>query len=432
MNQHGADVDSTPANSVSTSPRAWTLLLLNRLHYSTVVLSSYAFGLFLPFLREDLTLTHLQVGLLQGVWWITSAVALVPMSVVLVRLNPNWRVVGALVLITPFVFAQGLAMGFWTLLGARFLTVLTYAALAPVRPLLLRYWASPVDYARVTSAGLSVHSTLMAGVITFSPLIILALGGWRLAYFAQGGLMATHLVVWGTLALARPSQPVGRTAGAGSEQPVVAKESPPIGALLAYPHAWLLGIVMLCLSASWTTVLTFLPTILEEERGVGIASGGVIFGFLYYVLIPGGFLGSKISRHITNRRWMVVAPAVFNVACTIGALLAGNVALVALALAGLGLVWVFVPAMEVLPFEFRAINERQVSVISALVLTFGAVGFASGPLAAGVIAEITGSLMTGVLSVAAFTGLAIVAAMLFPRNPAAVEVRVRTSPASAS
>ena len=189
---------------------------------------------------------------------------------------------------------------------------------------------------------------------------------------------------------------------------------------------------MLCLSASWTTVLTFLPTILEEERGVGIASGGVIFGFLYYVLIPGGFLGSKIPGISPTAAWMVVAPAVFNVACTIGAILAGNVALVALALAGLGLVWVFVPAMEVLPFEFRAINERQVSVISALVLTFGAVGFASGPLAAGVIAEITGSLMTGVLSVAAFTGLAIVAAMLFPRNPAAVEVRVRTSPASAS
>ena len=117
MNQPDADVDSTPANSVSTSPRAWTLLLLNRLHYSTVVLSSYAFGLFLPFLREDLTLTHLQVGLLQGVWWITSAVALVPMSVVLVRLNPNWRVVGALVLITPFVFAQGLAMGFLDAVG---------------------------------------------------------------------------------------------------------------------------------------------------------------------------------------------------------------------------------------------------------------------------------------------------------------------------
>ncbi len=412
--------DSPLTDSVATSRRGWALLLSNRLHYSSVVLSSFAFGLFLPFLREELDLTYLQIGLLQGVWWITSAMALVPLSVALARMNPNWRVFGALLLITPFVFAQGLATGFWTLLAARFLTVLTYAALAPVRPLLLRYWAAPRDYARVTSAGLSAHSTLMALVITFSPLIIVALGSWRLAYFVQGGLMAGHLLIWWMLALARRSDSVGQLSDAMSLSPPAVTGSPPIRALLAYPHAWLLGVIMMCLSASWTTVLTFLPTILAEERGVAIASGGVIFGFLYYPLIPGGLLGSKISRHFTNRKLMVVAPAVCNVVCTLGALLAGNVALVALALAGLGLVWVFVPAMEVLPFEFRDIHEREVSVISALVLTFGAVGFAGGPLAAGIIAESAGSLMTGVLTVAGLTALGIIAAALFPRTPAAV------------
>ncbi len=410
---------------IATSPRGWVLLLTNRLHYSSVVLSSFAFGLFLPFLRADLELSYLQVGLLQGVWWITSAVALVPMSVVFAGMNPNRRVVGALAVITPFVFAQGLATGFWTLLAARFCTVLTQAAMAPVRPLLLRYWAAPSDYARVTSAGLSAHSTLMAAVITFSPLIIISLGSWRQAYFIQGGLMALHLVVWGTLALAKPSAPVSRLTDGTPAPPDRDGGRRPVRALLAYPHAWLLGVVMLCLSASWTTVLTFLPTILEEERGVAISAGGVVFGFLYYVLIPGGFLGSKISRHVTNRRWMVLAPALFNVVCTVGAALAGSVALAALALAGLGLVWVFVPAMEVLPFEFRDIHEREVSVIAALVLTFGAVGFASGPLAAGLIAQLTGSLVTGVLTVAALTGLAIIAALLFPKTPALVAARCR-------
>ena len=421
-----------PDGSPSTSARAWALLLQNRLHYSSVVLSSFAFGLFLPFMREDLQLTYLQIGLLQGVWWITSAAALVPMSVVLGKLNPNWRVAGILLLITPFVMAQGLATGFWTLLMARFCTVLTYAALAPVRPLLLKYWAAPRDYSRVTAAGLSTHSTLMAAVITFSPLIIIGLGSWRLAYFIQGGLMALHLLVWSMLALARPSTPVSQAAVAASPLPSVSGGSTPVRALLTYPHAWLLGVVMLCLSASWTTVLTFLPTILEEERGIAISSGGILFGFLYYALIPGGFFGSKVFRNITNRRMMVLLPAMGNTVFTFAALLAGNTVMAALALTGLGLVWVFVSAMEVLPFEFNNINEREVSVLAALVLTLGAVGFGAGPVLAGLVAQITGSLLTGVFSVAALTGLAIVAAAFFPRFPGAVALRSRTSMSVAS
>ena len=174
---------------------------------------------------------------------------------------------------------------------------------------------------------------------------------------------------------------------------------------------------MLCLSASWTTVLTFLPTLLETERGIVVSEGSVLFGFLYYALIPGGLAGSRIFRRITNRRLMVMLPAAGNTLFTLGALLADSGALAAAMLTGLGLVWVFVPAMEVLPFEFRGIRPRQVSALTALTLTFGAVGFGGGPVVAGAIAEATGSLATGVLSVGGLTGLGIAAAALFPKNP---------------
>ena len=114
-----------------TSPRGWAVLLLNRVQYSSVVLSSFAFGLFLPFIRADLGLTYLQVGILQGVWWAASALFLLPFSVLLGRINPDRRVLAALALLTPFLCAQGLAGGFGALLTARFLTVVTYAAMAP-------------------------------------------------------------------------------------------------------------------------------------------------------------------------------------------------------------------------------------------------------------------------------------------------------------
>ena len=411
------DVAAAAGAPAATPARGWAVLLLNRLQYTSVVLSSFAFGLFLPFIRADLGLTYLQVGVLQGVWWAASAAFLVPFSVLFGRFNPNRRALAALAALTPLAFTQGLATGFGALLAARFLTVLAYATMASARPLLLRQWAAPGQYATITAAGLSLHSAGMAAVLTFSPLLIVALGSWRMAYFAQGGLLAAQLLAWALLTRRAPAPASTVTANNAAAAAAVGPEPSPARALLDYPHAWLLGGVMLCLSASWTTVLTFLPTLLETERGIVVSEGNILFGFLYYALIPGGLAGSRIFRRITNRRLMVLLPAAGNTLFTLGALLADSGALAAAMLTGLGLVWVFVPAMEVLPFEFRGIRPRQVSALTALTLTFGAVGFGGGPVVAGAIAEATGSLATGVLSVGGLTGLGIAAAALFPKNP---------------
>ena len=386
-----------------------------------MVLSSFGFGLFLPFIQQDLGLTYLQIGVLQAVSWGTSAALLVPFSVWFARFNPNRRVMVVLALMTPFLFAQGLASGFWTLLAARFLTVLCQAAMGPARPLLLRWWAAPRQYSQITSAGLSLHSTFMAAALTFSPLIIVLLGSWRLAYYLQGGLMGCHLLVWASLtwgarASARPSHAADEPGTSAAPTEGDDAGASLVRALRAYPHAWLLGLVMLCLSASWTTVLTFLPTILEEQRGVAITSGSILFGFLYYVLVPGGLLGSRIFKHITNRRLMVLLPAAMNTLFTVLALLSGNELVAAVALTGLGVVWIFVPAMEILPFEFRNIRTREVSVLAGLVQTLGAIGFGGGPALAGALAGRSGSIVTGTLVVGGLTGLSILAAALLPRR----------------
>ncbi len=415
-----------PGSEATTSPRAWSVLLLNRTHQSTVVLSSYGLGLFLPFVQADLDLSYLEIGILQAVWWGTPAVLLVPFSLLFARFNPNRRVLAALALITPCLLSQGLATGFWTLLASRFLTVLVHASMSPARPLLLRWWAAPRQYSQVSSIGLSMHSTFMAAALTFGPIIIVVLDSWRLAYFVQGAIMAAHLLVWAALTWGARESAQGPEDAVGPASPQDGPEEtaveepntrpPLIRSLVSYPHAWLLGVVMLWLSASWTTILTFLPTILEQHRGIAITSGSVLFGFLYYVLIPGALAGSWIFNHITNRRLMVLLPAALNLVATVGAVLSGNVVIAALALTGLGIAWVFVPAMEILPFEFRNIRTREVSVLSGLVQTFGAVGFGAGPVIAGALAQMSGSLVNGVLAVALMTALAVVAAALLPRS----------------
>ena len=108
-----------PAGPVRTPARGWAVLLLFRCHLSTAILISYTFGVFLPFIREDLQLSPLQAGLLQGIWWVTPAVLSIPVGTWLSRFRPVPMIMFALVLQLPFLFLQGLAENFITLFSSK-------------------------------------------------------------------------------------------------------------------------------------------------------------------------------------------------------------------------------------------------------------------------------------------------------------------------
>ena len=57
------------------------------------------------------------------------------------------------------------------------------------------------------------------------------------------------------------------------------------------------------------------------------------------------------------------------------------------------------PAIQVLPFEFPPASlPREVAVLTGLILTFMGIGFAVGPMLVGVVAQMTGSIQTGLIA----------------------------------
>src|SRR5215813_11085714 len=125
----GASLATTPA-------RGWLVVLLSRLHGSSVVLISYSFGMFLPFIRTDLQLSPLEAGLLQSAWWVTSAVLALRGSAGFSRFRPVPLVLVSLCLGFTFLVLQGLARSFLVLFLARFFFVLCHVIATPARPLL--------------------------------------------------------------------------------------------------------------------------------------------------------------------------------------------------------------------------------------------------------------------------------------------------------
>jgi predicted MFS family arabinose efflux permease len=403
------DAPDLPLGEVTRTPaRGWAVLLLFRAQHSSVILISYTFGLFLPFIRDDLDISTLEAGLLQGVWWLTAATVSLPSGAWFSRFRPVPLVLVSLILGLPFLFMQALATGFAFLLLARFFFVICYVMATPARTLLLQQWAAPRQYAQINSVGLSQHSVILALAVSTSALLITVLGSWRTAYLLIGGLLLAQALAWVLVAQERKA-PVHNFQSQLNQQ-----EGTPLRALVLYPQGWIIAAMMFFLSATWTAMVTFLPTLWLEERGVSLTLGGPLLGFLYYGLIPSGLFGGFLAHKVPNRKLLLGIPALFNVLFGVAITVTPNPILLMFLITGLGLVWVATPTIHVLPFEFPGIRPREVAVISSLVVTFSGLGFAAGPVVTGLVAQVTGSLQTGLVTLCLLTGLGVMVSAFYP------------------
>jgi cyanate permease len=314
----------------------------------------------------------------------------------------------SLVLDVPFLALQGLASSFGVLLLARLCFILCHVITTPARPLLLQQWVAPRQYALVNAIGLSQHSLLLAVAMSTSAALITAAGSWRLAYFILTGALLVQTLVW--VAVAREKwAPVQ-----GLQGVLLAHQASPLTALRAYPQGWLLGVTMLALSATWTGMVTFLPTLLLENSGLAPTFSGPLLGFLYYGLIPGALLGGVLEKKVLNRKLLLWIPALCNMLLGITITYTTTPWLLMMLLTGVGLVWIVSPVIEVLPFELPDIQPREIAVIVSLVKTLSGLGFAIGPLVTGLVAQVTGSLQTGLLVLCMLTGVGVIAGIWYP------------------
>jgi cyanate permease len=171
---------------------------------------------------------------------------------------------------------------------------------------------------------------------------------------------------------------------------------------------------MLALSATWTGMVTFLPTLLLENSGLAPTFSGPLLGFLYYGLIPGALLGGVLEKKVLNRKLLLWIPALCNMLLGITITYTTTPWLLMMLLTGVGLVWIVSPVIEVLPFELPDIQPREIAVIVSLVKTLSGLGFAIGPLVTGLVAQVTGSLQTGLMVLCMLTGIGTIAGLWYP------------------
>jgi ACS family D-galactonate transporter-like MFS transporter len=395
-------------------------------------LVSFTFGVMLPTIRQDLDLNALQAGMLASITWITSAVTALPFGVWFSRYNPVKLVAVTAVLAAACAALQAFAVGFLTLLAARFLFVLLQAMKNPAGPLIMRRWLALRDVAWANGLGFSAHSVMQALAVSVIALVVTALGGWRQTYVAMGAMLGLFTIVWMLVA------PERRGGAVQEHAPDYAEEK--VSLLIAFRHrqVWLLGLAMVGPGIQWTALVTFFPSYLRDDRGISLAVAGLSTGLLWWGVALSGAIAGPADRFVKSKKVLIAGSGLLFVATGVGILLVSSVFWISVLGFALGVGWVIQPIASTVPFHLPGVRPRELAVLSAFIMMCVGVSFATGSLLAGFIKQVTGSLFIALLVPSLLCVGTVVVGLLYPevrgtadrRDEASGERAARRRPAT--
>jgi MFS family permease len=360
-----------------------------------------------PFIRADLDLTPVQMGVVFSAFTLAYSLFEVPSGWLGDVIGPR-RVLTRIVLWwSAFTMATGLAQGFRSLVLIRFLFGAGEAGAFPNAVRSFATWF-PVRE-RGMANGVLFFGSRLGGALT-APLVLFLVRqyGWRASFAAFGVLGLVWAVVWFRSYRDRPAehpaihpselawiaQDQGReTVGAGAEP---GRHVTPWRSLLASRNLYAICAMYFAFGYGLYFYFTWLPTYLLEELHFSLVTTGVFaslpFVFAGAANLAGGWTTDRLARTGNLRTARVGVGAASFAACAalvvLSIVVAAPVAkavLLALALASadfaLGACWAV--CLDV--------GDRHAGVVTGFMNTFGNVGGLVGPIVVSVMVERWGS-----------------------------------------
>lgn len=388
----------------------WVIIGLSILFMEASGITIFSLGMLLPAMRRDLGFSPLQAG------WLGSINAFVPtllailMSVWLVRFSPKRVLSLAMGLCGGFAMLQGLAPTYWLLLAGRGFYALAGTAVQPSLALLRLQWVPKNEMATVIGlqSGLANVSQSIGFMLT--PFLLLFFGTWRLILALYGLLIMGVALLWTGL---------GRERITPAYQQAMASTGPraPAWTALRHKEVWMCGACLFGNIIPWIAVLTFWPTYLVQERGFSLATAGFAISLLPMGGIVASFTSGFISDRIGLRRPVIWPAGLVSPFVYLGMLSP----LPPQVLAGLSflvgyLAYAPVPAVMSIPYELPGMRPAEVPVGLAAMQTVMALASTVGPLLAGTVTQLSGSLHTGLLVCSLLPVSLVIVGLLMPET----------------
>jgi MFS family permease len=269
--------------------------------------------------NNDLQLTNEEIGRVLGAFFFTYALLQVPAGWASDRFGARPMLTIYIVLWSFFTALTGFATSFAGLLAARLLCGVAEAGAYPTSMAMVRKWIPVSD--RATASGMVALGGRIGG--TLAPFLtiwlIVTMGNWRTSLWIDGAIgLVIAFVFWRVVRSSPHEHPrvnaaeielIGKSEG---EAPLNAREfKSAIGSLLKSRSLWCNSAAQVLQNIGWGFLVTWLPTYLVRERGVGEVEGGrmltCILAFGMLGQIAGGFYCDWATRRF-GLRWGRVLP----------------------------------------------------------------------------------------------------------------------------
>lgn len=186
-------------------------------------------------------------------------------------------------------------------LAGRFVESVGYISIVVAVPPLMAVAAGPGEERFALGIWGSHMPSGTAAMMLLSPLL-LAAGGWRGVWLANGLLAAIYAVV-----IACWTRHLGVAPKATQTRSVLHGLWRDIRAVLAKPAPVLLALVFATYTLNFIAVFGFLPTLLIDEIGVGVNAAALLTAFAVAVNIIGNVGGGWLRKHDVPLRLLLIA-----------------------------------------------------------------------------------------------------------------------------
>ncbi|MDN7182981.1 MFS transporter [Caballeronia sp. SEWSISQ10-4 2] len=393
----------------------WAAIAIN--YIDRAVLSAAA-----PRIQSDFHLSAVQMGVVMSAFFWSYALLQLPAGILADRFGQK-KVLGLAVLWWSLATAvTGFATGFKSLVALRVMLGIGEAGAYPSNAGIASRWFPRNE--RATVAGIFDSGSKLGGAVAL-PLIavMLAVFDWKVTFAITGALGIVWCLVWQFIFRDSPSQHPRVNAaelehirdGLAPSAVGEKRNTVPWRKLFAHRNIWAMCIGFFMINYNSYFFITWLPTYLVKERGMGLMEMGVMASLpllisMFTEVLAGWasdrvYGSGRLSLTATRKLFLIVG---LTMASSIGLAAFAQSAVMAVVLLCIAKSGMTVAASQVWALPADVAPKNMVSMVAGVQNSVSNMGGVVGPIVTGAIVGATGSFVAALVFSSALIVLAII------------------------
>ncbi len=400
---------------------AWVITAVGAI----VLLFGHGFGrmsysVILPFMKDDLSLTYTQVGLIATGNFIGYLLFTTFGGFLAARFGPRRIISVSLLLMAVSLFFTGFSDSFSFAFVVRLITGIgNGGCFVPMMSLPAAWFV-----ARKRGLGIGIVNTGVCMGVSLSGLVLPPCvsyfdpGGWRYAWYFMGiAVFICSFLAYGLLRNSPHDKGLGPygeyRANTPPAPPQAVRFSAAFRRVMGESEIWKLGSVYFMFGFSYMIYMTFFVAYLTKEIGMEPAAAGSIFAIIGVVAIFGGLLWGVVSDYMGRRYACVCIYLVLAVSYALPAFFTGREAVyISVVLFGIAF---SVPVLMAAAAGDAVGGQLAPAALGVITLVF-AVAQTLGPYVGGYIKDATGSFTYAFMLCAAVAFIGALLSLLLKRK----------------